>query len=236
MQKALGLETLTDTLQLPLSQEAYIQLQNVQQSLNAVTLADENDSWLYSWTSSSSSTSTTRVYRSLIGHQDTHIVFKWLWKNNCQPKHKVFGWLLLRDRLSTRNILRRKNMQLDSYYCALCNCLTEETVDHLFADCAFARMCWNTINVEIPLGEGFPELAEQVKAQIHSPFFMETIILLCWAIWMIRNDLIFSGVQPDLQSCRRRFTKEFGFLLHRVKQTQADQLSSWLQTLSNPGA
>jgi len=62
----------------------------------------------------------TKVYKLLLGHQEVHPVLKWLW--SCQPKQRVFFWLLINDRLSTRNILRRKHMHLDAYDCAhLCS-------------------------------------------------------------------------------------------------------------------
>jgi hypothetical protein len=32
-------------------------------------------------------------------------VFRWLWKTCCQNKRKIFFWLLLKDRLSTRQLL-----------------------------------------------------------------------------------------------------------------------------------
>lgn len=51
---------------------------------------------------------------------------------------KVLCWLLIKDRLSTRNILKRRNMALDSYNCVLCNDNIEETVEHLFLHCNFA--------------------------------------------------------------------------------------------------
>lgn len=73
--------------------------------------------------------------------------FKWLWKSSCQNKHKVFFWLLLKDRLSTRNLLRRKTMVLDSYECELCNSRQEETLEHLFLRCPYAIACWNLINL-----------------------------------------------------------------------------------------
>jgi hypothetical protein len=58
---------------------------------------------------------------------------------------KFFFWLLLKDsRLSTRNLLKRKKMQVQSYNCELCQLATEETLNHLFLECPFARSCWNT--------------------------------------------------------------------------------------------
>jgi hypothetical protein len=45
-----------------------------------------------------------------VGHRNVSQVYKWLCKCFCQHKHKVFFWLLLKDMLSTRNVLRRKNL------------------------------------------------------------------------------------------------------------------------------
>ena len=55
----------------------------------------------------------------------------WAWKSWCQNKHKVFCWLLLRNRLSTRELLRKKNMELEDYSCVLCDSSSDETLVHL---------------------------------------------------------------------------------------------------------
>jgi hypothetical protein len=51
-------------------------------------------------------------------------------------KHECYSLLL--DKLSTRNILKRKNTRLDSFDCALCQDATEETMEHVFLGCTFA--------------------------------------------------------------------------------------------------
>ena len=160
-----------------------------------------------------------KVYRILVGHANVHIIFKWLWKSQCQPKHKVFFWLLIKGRLSTRNILRRRNMHPDSYNCALCNMLVEESTFHLFLDCSFARMCWDILNVDIPLNDDFPDLAVELKAQLNTQFFMEAIILMCWTIWTARNELIFKANQISLQDCMHFFFREGKLVGLRVKSS-----------------
>ena len=104
------------------------------------------------------------------------------WDCFCQPKHKVFFWLLIKDRLSTRNILRRRNMHLPSYNCVLCDLDTEETLQHLFLHCPFAKRCWEFINLHLPNNAEFPDIAIEIKDNLQSQFFMLAIILLCWAI------------------------------------------------------
>jgi len=51
------------------------------------------------------------------------------WDSKCCNKLRVFTWLLLMDRLNTRNILKRKKQKLegDNYNCVLCNRNMEET-------------------------------------------------------------------------------------------------------------
>jgi hypothetical protein len=51
----------------------------------------------------------------MIGHQTAPQMFSWLWESACQAKNKSFFWLLMHDRLNTRNWLGRKNFVLPSY-------------------------------------------------------------------------------------------------------------------------
>jgi len=55
----------------------------------------------------------------------------------------------MKDRLNTRNLLRRKNMALDDYNCVVCSLGTKETLLHLFLDCPFAVYCWATLGLDI---------------------------------------------------------------------------------------
>lgn len=232
VQKALSFDALTDLFQLPLSQIAFGQLQELQQTAQNTVLSLDNDKWMYSW--GSSNFTAKKVYKRLAGHQGTHPAFSWIWKSKCQPKHKVFFWLLISDRLSTRNILRRRQMDLDSYCCVICNGIIEETTDHLFADCHFTRMCfWEVINAEIPLGGGYPDLVLQLKNQLNSQFFMETVILMCWAIWKVRNNLIFNGEAISFMAVKQFFVSEMKLLKHRIKAGQENSLNTWIQSLDH---
>jgi hypothetical protein len=129
----------------------------------------------------------------LRGSSWTHPVFKWLWKSSCQHKHKAFFWLLRQDRLSTRNILRRKNFHLPSYACVLCVHNQEETMEHLFLQCDLARECWALIGLAV---SNFPnpyQIFEDFRSQLNVSFFMEIVIIMSWSIWAVRNDVIFKG-------------------------------------------
>jgi hypothetical protein len=57
-----------------------------------------------------------------------------IWESKCIPKIKFFAWLLLNDRINTRNMLRRRRKVLEEgYNCVMCQYSVEETV-HLFFD------------------------------------------------------------------------------------------------------
>jgi hypothetical protein len=127
-------------------------------------------------------------------------------------------------------------MELNSYNCALCNALTEESSYHPFVDCSFARMCWDIIGVEITDGNHFPELTSMLRSQLNSRFFMETIILLCWTIWTARNDLIFRGLRRNREDCKELLFKELNLLQHRLKQGQEHQFDTWIQSLVSSAA
>lgn len=117
-----------------------------------------------------------------IQEQIVHPAFKWIWKSACQWKHKVFFWLLLKDRLSTRNLLKRRNMALDDYNCVLCSSLVEEGLDHLFLHCSFARQCWDTLSLDIQPNSSFPTVVSSFRVKMQSQFFMVAVILMVWSI------------------------------------------------------
>jgi len=125
---------------LPLTQQAHAQLIELQSVLERVSLNDSSDRWSYIW--NTDRFLVRRAYKHMSGHLMLHPVYKWLCNCSCQNKHRVFFWLLIKDRLSTRELLKRKNMTLQDYNCILCNGSAEESLVHLFLDCPFAVQCW----------------------------------------------------------------------------------------------
>jgi hypothetical protein len=47
----------------------------------------------------------------------------------------VFFWVLQKDRLSTKDLLRRRYMNLPGYHCVLSNIGSDESIEHLFINC-----------------------------------------------------------------------------------------------------
>lgn len=140
------------------------------------------------------------MYKELTKGQQAAPLFKKLWKNATMLRYKIFFWLLLHDRVNTRNMLQRRSFHLPSYNCALCQMSTEETYQHLFWDCDFAFNCWQSLLG--PRRRGF-SIFDEVSFAIQTlptAFAMEIMIMGCWNIWIQRNDKIFKEKQATIQA------------------------------------
>ena len=65
-------------------------------------------------------------YDSCFSHLVVDPIFKWIWKCACTLKFKVFGWLLLMDRLNTRDMMQRPHWIIQDDTCAICNLAQHE--------------------------------------------------------------------------------------------------------------
>lgn len=156
-------------------------------------------------------------------------VIKWLWKTCCQLKHKIFCWLLTNNRLNSRAMLQRKIFFIEDYTCVICSMSVFETRDHLFFHCPFAQMCWSYICPNwSPTHSGIQDEIAHIKQNLHVPFAMETIILVCWVIWTTRNDYIFEHRLPSLYVCRKKFKEEMCWLIHRARRKDYQDLEAWV--------
>jgi hypothetical protein len=229
--KVMQMEFLQDLFHLPLSQQAFAefeQLENLCDPTQFQTLSHQEDSWSYIW--GSDKFSTTKAYKLLIGVQQAPKFFTWIWDSSCQPKHKFFFWLLLHDRLNTRNLLRRKKFQLQAYNCATLQCSQEETLMHLFWSCPFAQQCWSFLCPQLPTQHSILEAFYGIKEKLKLPFAVEIIMLASWSIWMVRNRKIFEGQAPSFLAWKTLLKQELQLLSYRTKKKWEAQFKIWLQS------
>jgi hypothetical protein len=73
---------------------------------------NENDTWRFIWGQQYYSSS--KFYQYQYKHLNPERSITWIWKSKWVPTIKFFTWLLLNDRLNTRNILRRRKKHLDA--------------------------------------------------------------------------------------------------------------------------
>lgn len=169
--------------------------------------------------------SSCKAYNILIGHTKASPLFTWLWASNNLGKHKFFFWLLIRDRLNTRNLLRRKNMELEDYNCVLCNTGHEETSWHLFFECPFSQTCWNTIPIIWNLNLQPFDMVLEARETFGIKIFREIFIIACWIIWLTKNNVVFDNEQANVTTWKRRFRDELGHMCTKAKIAIQPQLN-----------
>jgi hypothetical protein len=157
-----------------------------------VQLNDEEDS--FSWNLTTSGSFTVRsLYHDLInGH--TIFLKKYLWKIKVPLKIKIFMWFVHRKEILTKDNLAKRNWQ-GSTKCCFCD--QEETIQHLFIDCPFAKKLWRVVhmtfaisppsNINNMFGNWLNGIAKKDKG-----FIRIGVCALLWAIWKVRNDFIFN--------------------------------------------
>jgi hypothetical protein len=70
-----------------------------------------------------------------------------------------------------------------------------------------------------------------IRDQSHPSFFMAIAILMCWSIWIVRNDFIFKGVQPNINMAKEVLKKELSILSFRTKASLSLTFDLWFQNL-----
>lgn len=115
LRRVKDVEYYQDMFHMPMSGIAYEQYQILIQSLQGLHISHQHDKWLYSW--GSHLYLAQKAYKHMARSMTVHPSYAWLWKTKCQPKHKVFFRLFLKNRLNMKSLLKRRNMELDSYTC-----------------------------------------------------------------------------------------------------------------------
>jgi hypothetical protein len=158
---------------------------------NQVCLSDQEDKIV--WTLGNKGFSVNSLYRKKMENQSL-IPYKFLWKSKLPHKIKVFFWLVVRNKILTKDNLR-KRCWIGSLNC--CFCGVDETIDHLFFKCPIAQYMWRVIQVALNLRS----IPKNIK-DLYDNWFckpkdkMAHLVLfgcgaLFWAIWRTRNDWCF---------------------------------------------
>ena len=116
----ISMEDRSELFALPLSQQACQEFRELQTILQGIQLQPQvRDSWLTIW--KDGVYSSKRYYQHCLRDQQARKIYAWIWKNRVMLRIKVFAWLMVSDRLNTRDMLRRRHWNvMDSIHCVLC--------------------------------------------------------------------------------------------------------------------
>jgi ribonuclease HI len=120
--------------------------------------------------------------------------WKGIWKVKCPLKEKNFMWCLIKKRVPMWDRMKKCKVEGPGW-CALCK-NDEESINHLFINCAFSRQCWKECSKILELDcrwEG-DSVEEAWKAWLSIPTLKGIKVMpliLIWGIWLARNVAIF---------------------------------------------
>lgn len=224
-------ENLDDIFFLPLSQQAYAEFVDLQNRLQNLPYDDTaTDRWSPVWGNRYTS---QRFYQHVFQEVDAHPIFKIMWKSRCTARIKFFAWLVLVDRLNTKTMLRRRHLNIqDTVTCVMCSTGAEETIEHLFFDCPFAKVCWATVHFQwdelLPLWDRFIH-----AGTIHNlPFFTEATLIAAWELWKLRNDKVFQRRDSTPSIWLGNFKNQCILQSVRFKDDLRSSFCVWLDSFS----
>ena len=222
-------EDLLSLFYLPLSDQAFQEFEELKGLMLSSPLSGDQDSWTYEWGPVYSS---AKFYKQLHEGLPYLKASRGIWKSSCIMRTIFFAWLLLNDRLNTKDLLKRRNWQVtDDFSCALCPTNAYEDRLHLFFQCNFSQRIWNYLQIDWPQGQDLQVVIDQARVSFSKPFFMEVVILACWHIWKQRNGWIFENVRPSFNSWKRNIIHDISMLEHRIKSKHVQSLKAWIGSL-----
>lgn len=137
-------------------------------------------------------------------------------------KQKFFFWLLLVDRLNTRELLTRKNFYVE----------TSRHLIHLFFSCDFSQNFWMSIGIEWNTDTKTIDMLEEAKERSNIQPFKECLIVGCWSIRKHRNSIIFDRkAKKNLEYCITCFKEHLGTIMKKAKPSTKEGMQSWLDYL-----
>jgi hypothetical protein len=188
-------DSMLENFHLPLSVEAHAELSKLKDLLFDVHLRDSsNDSWVLRL--GHEALKPSKTYKHTFDHFETRQPSCWIWKSKCTSKHKFFAWLILHDRINTKDMLLRWHWHVtDNHNCILCHVGSFEDQKHLFFNCTFSTSVWNYLqNPWIPGNQVATIMA--AKKSFSGPCFAKIVILACWCTWKQRNGWILKNIRP----------------------------------------
>jgi hypothetical protein len=115
---------------------------------------------------------------------------KLVWETRVPNKVKIFAWLYLKNRLSTRCALFAKHI-VNSCTCERCDAANEDR-HHVFFACPESKRVWVALGMEsICYNHNQDIWAPVLPANLDAVLWPFVLLMLLWRIWDARNGHIF---------------------------------------------
>jgi hypothetical protein len=145
-------------------------------------------------------------------NDNTVYLHKYLWKMKVPLKTKIFMWFVHRKEILNKDNLAKRNWPGSS---KCCFCEQNESTDHLFIKCPFAKIIWQIVymalnitppvNIAHMFGTWLNGIVKSKKRNIRVG-----VCAILTAIWHVRNDFIFN------KSCFPTFLQVIPLTVHWI--------------------
>ena len=144
----------------------------------------------------------------------------------------MFAWLVIMDRVNTKDIIQRRHWRIhDGPECVLCPTGPLEDMNHLFFQCNFSMRVWNYLQISWLNSQDMVHIALHARKDFNKPFFSEVVFLTWWNIWKVRNDRVFRHISPTFRQWRNGLIHDITLLTHNIKRRYMDALLKWIDFL-----
>lgn len=125
-----------------------------------------------------------------------------VWNSSIMPRHSFVWWLVIHNRMKTRDLLRRRGMQISPNCCF---CQEQESVSHLFFKFSFSNQIWKGVLLILGIHHT-PREWELEWAWIQNRSkgrsrkkrnFRAVLAYTIYQVWIERNSRIFTDRHRD---------------------------------------
>jgi hypothetical protein len=127
-------------------------------------------------------------------NDNTIFLKKYLWKIKVPLKIKIIIWFVYRKENLTKDNLKKRNWQGSTTCCFRDH---EETVQHLFIECPFAKIIWTIVHMALNITppSSINHLFETWLNGVSKSEKVNIRVGVCaliWTIWHVQNKFIFN--------------------------------------------
>ncbi|XP_039024717.1 uncharacterized protein LOC120157747 [Hibiscus syriacus] len=149
------------------------------------------------------------------------------------PKFSVVAWMVMLDRLTTKDRLGRFGIVTDNL-CGLCGA-SQETRNHLFLECSYSCEVWRSImnfcGLHYQLPSCWDDAIRWMVLNFKGKSLLIYILKLAWTsfvyfIWEERNHRCFRGVTRSTDLIVNRISETVRIKLHRCHMNRSDAVNS----------
>lgn len=123
---------------------------------------------------------------------------KWVWNKLNIPKHSFLSWIIMWQRLNTRDRLRKIGLDVPSE-CPLCGKLPE-TAEHIFLHCEYSQRCRQMLEQKLQVRAQGSDLSQfsnwlhkPVAGSVRSQVVQCVFLSFLYHVWWQRNQAIWQG-------------------------------------------